>query len=177
MRALRLVSLVAVFLSLVRCATVARTDAEANLPAQLNVPAGNHRAFADGAQGVQIYECKAADSGFTWVLQGPDANLSSADGAAAGKHFAGPTWQAADGSSVTAAKLAAAVVDATAIPWLLLQANAHTGNGVMSPVTFIQRRDTAGGLAPAGGCDAASVGQVARVPYTAQYVFFTPAPT
>ncbi len=44
-------------------------------------------------------------------------------------------------------------------------------NGKMSGVTFIQRLETTGGLAPATGCDATTVGAGARVPYTAAYYF------
>jgi hypothetical protein len=40
-------------------------------------------------------------------------------------------------------------------------------------VTSIQRVNTVGGSAPANGCDAATVGQEARVHYTADYRFFT----
>jgi hypothetical protein len=69
-------------------------------------------------------------------------------------------------------KIAAFVVDPTAIPWLLLQAASHVGDGRMSSVTYIQRFDTVGGIAPAGGCDATTVGTVARVDYTATYYFY-----
>jgi hypothetical protein len=55
---------------------------------------------------------------------------------------------------------------------LLLQAAAHEGNGVMSAVTYIQRLDTKGGLAPATGCDASRLGETARVDYSASYAFY-----
>jgi hypothetical protein len=35
----------------------------------------------------------------------------------------------------------------------------------------VQRVATVGGLPPATGCDASTVGAVARVPYTATYCF------
>jgi hypothetical protein len=42
----------------------------------------------------------------------------------------------------------------------------------MSDVTFIQRLDTVGGLAPTSACDAQHVGEVAGVEYTATYYFY-----
>jgi hypothetical protein len=40
-------------------------------------------------------------------------------------------------------------------------------------VTSIQRLNTKGGKAPASGCDAAHTDQELRVPYSADYAFFT----
>jgi hypothetical protein len=42
----------------------------------------------------------------------------------------------------------------------------------MTDVTFIHRLETAGGKAPATGCDASHVGETARVDYTATYYFY-----
>jgi hypothetical protein len=42
----------------------------------------------------------------------------------------------------------------------------------MTDVTYVQRLDTAFGLAPATGCDATQVGATARVDYTATYYFY-----
>ena len=61
---------------------------------------------------------------------------------------------------------------ADAIPWLLLAATTHTGQGKFSKVTFVQRVNTTGGKAPATGCDAATVGKEARAAYTADYIFW-----
>jgi hypothetical protein len=41
-------------------------------------------------------------------------------------------------------------------------------------VTFVQRVQTSGGVAPSSGCSAAAVGAVARVPYEARYCFYRP---
>jgi hypothetical protein len=42
----------------------------------------------------------------------------------------------------------------------------------MAEVTYIQRLNTAGGLAPASGCDASHIGATANVAYNAQYAFY-----
>lgn len=144
------------------------------IPAALAVPDGNKLAFVLQAEGVQIYDCKAAaDGSASWVFRAPEADLFGHRGRLAGSHYAGPTWEALDGSTVVASRVAGATVDSSAIPWLLLQAASHTGKGRMSKVTFIQRLSTSGGLAPAGACE---LGAVAEVDYTADYAFYEAKP-
>jgi len=50
------------------------------------------------------------------------------------------------------------------------QAVTTEGPGIFADTTFIQRVNTVGGKAPSA--DGAFVGQVARVPYTADYFFY-----
>jgi len=143
------------------------------IPAALAVPAGNRLAFSLFARGTQDYVCKQASDGtYAWTFVQPDAVLYGPSGHVAGHHYAGPTWEAKDGSTVVATRLAGATVDVTAIPWLLLQATTHTGDGRMAKVTYVQRLDTVGGLAPTTGCDVAHAGASADVDYTAKYSFF-----
>jgi hypothetical protein len=142
------------------------------VPPLLAIPEGNKLAFAYDAIGVQIYGCDPNATGYGWVLRGPEADLYGKRGKVAGIHYAGPTWESDDGSTVVAAKIAEHAADPSSIPWLLLGATTHTGKGRMSDVTFIHRLDTAGGSAPAAGCDAAHVGSTTRVDYTATYYFY-----
>jgi hypothetical protein len=51
---------------------------------------------------------------------------------------------------------------------LLLQAT--SADGVLSPVTYIQRVNTKGGLTPTAA--GATIGALADVPYTADYYFY-----
>src|SRR5215210_3034355 len=56
------------------------------------------------AEGAQIYECKAGtggDAGLTWQFREPIASLFR-DGKTIGRHYAGPTWEDADGSAIVA---------------------------------------------------------------------------
>jgi len=145
-------------------------------PPALAVPAGNDLAFALEAEGVQVYACAASAASFAWTFQAPEAKLSEAGGPAAGTHYAGPTWESADGSKVVGAKLEAATPDAAAIPWLLLRAASHAGSGRMDAVTFVQRIRTSGGNPPQSGCDASHAGAVTRVPYRAVYCFYRKGP-
>lgn len=146
------------------------------VPAAL-VPAGETAIGRVAARGVQIYECRAkpgAAAGTEWAFVAPEAELFDAAGRPAGKHYAGPHWEHGDGSKVVASVKARADAPATgAIPWLLLTARSVGGAGRYAKVTSIQRINTVGGLAPAGGCDATALGKPARVPYTADYVLFS----
>jgi hypothetical protein len=127
------------------------------------------------AAGVQIYECKPkpGQAGqFEWVLKAPEADLFDEEGKKVGKHYAGPTWEAKDGSKATAklVEKAPAPKDGD-IPWLLLKATANEGGGVFSKVEYVQRVDTEGGVAPAKA-DKAQEGKTVRVDYKATYIFF-----
>ena len=145
---------------------------DGGVPEALAVPAGNSLAFELQAEGVQIYECTGDAGAFAWTFRAPEAALYGPGGQPAGKHYAGPTWEASDGSKVAGAKVGDAAPDKAAISWLLLRASSHAGSGRMGEVTFIQRVRTAGGKAPSEGCDAAKASTVARVPYRAAYCFY-----
>lgn len=130
-------------------------------------------AFEAFAKGVQIYTCKAASGSYTWALKAPDAILTDAHGHAIGKHFAGPSWQAEDGSVVVGDPISVSPSpDAGAVTWIVLRAKSHTGQGVMASVQYIVRTRSEGGVAPATGCDASHAGTETRVPYRAVYLFF-----
>jgi len=65
-----------------------------------------------------------------------------------------------------------------AVAWLKVTAtataNGPTGGDTLTKTTFVQRLNTAGGLAPKTGCDSpANLGNQAFVPYTADYFFYT----
>ncbi|HET9990547.1 MAG TPA: DUF3455 domain-containing protein [Kofleriaceae bacterium] len=156
----------------------------ANVPATLAPAADQDLAFALDATGTQNYKCAATSTGYAWTFVAPEALLYRTEERCHDRdpvvhHFAGPTWQALDdGSSVVGTKVAAATVDTTAIPWLLLTAASHGAptdgedEGLMTPITAVQRLSTGGGLAPATGCDADHLGATADVPYTARYFFY-----
>jgi hypothetical protein len=144
------------------------------LPKELQPPATDKVLLQVHAKGDQIYTCSpAADGQFSWTLKAPDAQLFDETGKPFGKHFAGPSWEASDGSRVTGKAAAnAPSPDADSIPWLLVTVVSRSGAGVLSKVTSIQRINTKGGKSPASGCDAAHAGQESRASYSADYVFF-----
>jgi len=145
----------------------------ANVPAALTPAADQTIKASLLGVGVQIYICNATATGFAWTFVAPQANLLDDCDKLVGTHFIGPTWQSNDGSSVAAAKVAGASVDASAVPWLLQTATGHGSvAGKFSDVTSIQRLSTVGGIAPTTPCDASNLGSISQVPYTAQYVLY-----
>jgi hypothetical protein len=153
---------------------LARSRCPHDLPAVLDAPADATLVAVLPARGVQIYTCTAATAGAApaWTLKAPHAVLGKGSEVAA-IHFAGPSWQATDGSLVTGLKVAAAASpDATAIPWLLLKAVSNAGQGIFRDVTFIQRLNTDDGIAPATGCDDAHLDAQVLSPYRADYFFY-----
>jgi hypothetical protein len=143
---------------------------------KLAVPEGNQLAFFFDALGVQIYSCQATASGHAWTFVAPEASLFNPRGKLVVKHFGGPTWQSvADGSKVVATKVDEFTDDPASIPELLLIASSHEGKGVMADVTYIQRLETVGGIAPTSTCDAVNAGATARVPYSSTYYFYRKA--
>jgi hypothetical protein len=145
------------------------------VPQQLQPPAGEQLLLQVHAKGDQIYTCKADADKFTWTLKAPDAQLFDKDGKPFGKHFAGPSWEANDGSRVTGKAIAnVPSPDANSIPWLLVNVLTHEGTGVLSRASSIQRLNTKGGKAPASGCDASHTDQEVRAPYSADYLFYAP---
>lgn len=150
-------------------ADLGREDRAADLPVceEVQVPAGSQLAFHAYASGVQIYHW----DGTAWAFDGPAAVLF-ADPEGQGKvgiHYSGPTWLSVSGGKVTGSLLQKCPVGSDDIPWLLLAATAE-GPGVFQGVNRIQRLNTEGGNAPVE--KGTTVGEVKRVPYTAEYFFY-----
>jgi hypothetical protein len=146
--------------------------------ASIDPPAGSRLLLEATGKGAQVYSCAATpDSGFKWILKGPDAKLFDSARIEIGLHFAGPTWKLTDGSQVEGEPVAnRPAAEAGAVPWLLLRAKAGTATGKLAGVAFIQRTQTHGGVAPATGCNrAVDVGKTARVNYSATYSFYSAA--
>ncbi len=149
-----------------------------NVPDALSTPADQVFAFEAMATGVQIYECKKSGdsaSEFQWVFKAPEAELYAVSGSRIARHYAGPSWEALDGSKVVGqVKAQYASPDPNAISWLLLSATSNSGKGIFTQTASIQRINTKGGKAPTAGCGQAQLGKVTRVPYTATYNFYNP---
>jgi FtsP/CotA-like multicopper oxidase with cupredoxin domain len=161
------------------CAQAERTVLPPAVPDRLKVPDGQAVLLEALGKGVQIYRCQGttADSEkFEWAFVAPEAMLLNSKGGTIGKHYAGPTWEATDGSKVTGElQNRADAPDPSAIPWLLLKAKSNEGSGAFKTVTYIQRVNTEGGKAPAEGCDQSRMNASIRVHYVADYYFYTAA--
>ena len=128
-------------------------------------------------EGVQIYEAKPNPAGgYKWALKAPEAELKDLSGKLFGKHFAGPSWSANDGSEIEGAlpPLTTWTSDrAKNIAWLLVAVKSRSGAGVLDKVDYVVPISTEGGVPP----DElpASERETARVNYRAIYLFLQKA--
>ena len=169
-----------------------------NLPARLDVLQGNHPFLVGHATGTQNYVCLPAGAGFAYVLFTPEATLVDDHGKQIITHYFSPnlnpdpnevagtiraTWQTSDTSIVWAKATITAspqsdpdFVAEGAVAWVNLARvgtqDGPRGEDTLSDVTFIQRLNTHGGLAPGDCLSAADVGKMAFMPYTADYFFY-----
>ena len=121
------------------------------------------------AEGAQLYECKPGpDNALIWQFREPVATLLQ-DGKTVGRHYAGPTWEHIDKSTVRG-KVAVSARGATPndIALLKLDVTERQGEGAFSNVTAVQRLNTSGGAAQ-GPCE--KPGTFRSVAYSADYVF------
>jgi hypothetical protein len=150
-----------------------------NLPETIKVPAGHKVAMETVGVGEITYECRDKTSipGQTeWVFVGPKAALNDRSGKQVGMYYGPPaTWEAKDGSKITATQLAVAPAGAGNIPYQLVKANPAMGAGAMTGVTYIQRVALMGGAAPAAACSPANKGERQIVKYQADYIFWKAA--
>ncbi|HEU4433377.1 MAG TPA: DUF3455 domain-containing protein [Pyrinomonadaceae bacterium] len=135
----------------------------------INVEEGNKLAFHVYAKGAQIYKW----NGTSWGFVAPEATLYAEPGyfGEVGIHGMGPHWTSKSGSRVKASRVpnTGCRPDSTAIEWLLLKQTETTGPGIFGNVTYIQRTNTTGGLAPS---EPGTLNELREVPYTAEYYFY-----
>jgi Protein of unknown function (DUF3455) len=147
----------------------------ASLPEPVRVPAGQKVMMSTTGVGEITYECrekKDMAGAHEWAFVAPVATLYSGDKKTVGKYYAGPTWEANDGSKVTGKQLAVSPAAPGNIPLQLVKTDPAMGAGAMAGVSYIQRLNTKGGIAPAMACDATSKGKRQQVAYEADYVFY-----
>jgi hypothetical protein len=162
------------------------------VPSNLEVPPGS-KAFAIGhAVGTQNYVCLPDGAGAKWVLFGPQATVFDEGGDQIMTHYLSPnpaegtaaraTWQhSSTTSAVWALKEEESddpqFVSLDAVKWLRLRVvgsqEGTSSRDRLPKTTYIQRVNTAAGVAPAAECAAVGdVGKTKLVPYTADYVFY-----
>jgi hypothetical protein len=145
-----------------------------DVPSKIAVEEG-HKVFLVGhAVGVQIYKCNVTAGAYRWGFVAPRADLYGDNGQLIMTHFAGPKWQAKDGSEVLGTRVDGVDSPGT-IQWLLLSASSSPGpdGDRLAGTTFIQRLATTGGVMPtAASCNEDTVGTIEEVPYTADYYFW-----
>jgi hypothetical protein len=154
----------------------ASAGAPPTVPEVIAVPHGSRLLFSRHAKGVQIYACNNGQ----WAFHAPRALLfNPRSHRPTGIHYggidrgltAGPWWESVhDGSRIRAGNaISAPSPNANSIPLLRLEVLERHGTGVFSPVSYIQRLNTVGGVGPIGACQP---GERRWVPYTADYYFY-----
>src|SRR5437762_1324735 len=171
------------------------------VPDLLKVDDGNEVFLVGHGVGTQNYVCVPSAttvSGFAFSLFTPEATLFNDEGKQLITHFFSPnsdpsvkppeagtirvTWEDSRDSSRVWAMLLQQSTDEKfvrkdAVAWLKLQTvgvdAGPTGGSRLTKTTFIQRLNTAGGLAPATGCSTfEDLGRKVFVPYSADYFFY-----
>jgi hypothetical protein len=162
-------------------AAVASANAQPNedqkgLPALIQVAAGNTLVLETSAEGKITYECSKEKDPLTtykWVMAGPSAVLKNKDGKKVGEYSGPPArWASEDGSFVTGSQVAISRNGDKNIPFQLVKADVSGGLGVMTTVSYVQRVNTKGGVAPSKKCSADNAGEKAEVDYKADYKFW-----
>jgi Protein of unknown function (DUF3455) len=171
------------------------TIAPPPVPANIQVPTGNKAFLVGHGVGTQNYVCLPSGTGFKFALFTPQATLFNDADKEIITHYFSPnpveggairaTWQNSRDASIVWGKVQpgdsssdSAFVAPGAVAWLKVTVagtdEGPTGGDTLTRTTFIQRLNTAGGLAPSVGCSSvANVGSEAFVPYTADYFFYT----
>ena len=157
------------------------------VPEGLDAPEGFKPFLVGHAIGTQNYICVVVGNAYDWVFIGPQATIYDANSEQTLTHFHSKnaidgvidaTWQhSRDTSAVWARRDKGAIVDPSAIEWLLLkmsgaQLGPTLGNKVSS-TQYIQRVNTVGGKKPpTAECSADNVNTRRLVYYEADYYFY-----
>lgn len=162
------------------------------VPTDVAVPDGTKPFLVGHAVGTQNYICLPSGSAFAWTIFTPQAVLFDDRGKQLTTHFFSPNplengtvrpaWQHSRDTSTVWVRLVRPSTDPDfvapgAIPWLLLEmAGAGAGpkgGDALTRTAYIQRLNTAGGVAPSTGCSGwTEVGKKEFIPYTADYYFY-----
>jgi hypothetical protein len=168
------------------------------VPPAIQVPSGNVPYLKGAAVGTQNYVCRNTPTGVAWTLFGPQATVfityrlfQTEIRQQIMTHFLSanpdegglprPTWQSSLDTSAVWGEVAASSTDPAyvapgAVAWLLLKVvgtePGPAGGNSLKQTTFIQRVATSGGVAPAAGCTASTLGATVLVPYATDYYFY-----
>lgn len=150
------------------------------IPSSIAVPSGNDLQSAFLGVGHQHYTF----NGTQWVLQNATAKLYTIpDDKNFGMHFflqqqdangGQPSWMFQKPESLVTAKGTSSVtVDQDSITWNLLQETSESGSKeILGDVTYVQRLQTKGGLAPSATNGSPQNGDTHSSAYSAIYAFY-----
>ncbi|MCE2971721.1 MAG: DUF3455 domain-containing protein [Burkholderiales bacterium] len=141
---------------------------------KIKVPAEYAPVLRLRGRGYQVFRCEDSTEGLAWVYQLPEATLADDRANPVGRHGANFTFEHDDGSRL-AGKVQAwdDAPDPGDLRWLLLSTQSY-GRGAFEGVAYVQRVNTLGGMPPAR-CTASDRGQVLRVEFSADFIFYRAA--
>jgi hypothetical protein len=140
---------------------------------KVKVPPGQEPVLRLAARGAQVFRCETRDGASVWVFRQPDAELLNDRGQPVGRHGPSQSFEHVDGSRLTSSIVGYDDAPrAGDLRWLLLSTKSF-GKGTFEGVTYVQRLNTSGGMPPER-CDKAQLGQVLRVDFTAEFIFYRP---
>jgi hypothetical protein len=139
----------------------------------IKVPSDREPVLQLSARGVQIFRCERRDSELNWMFRQPEAELLDASGKLVARHGASFSFEHVDGSRLLSTVAAYdEAPKASDLRWLLLTTRSF-GKGSFEGVTDVQRVSTQGGMPPLK-CETKQLGQLLRVDFTAEFVFYRP---
>ena len=157
------------------CSSLVFAQAPADVPEAVRPPTTVKVSMHTVGAGEITYECRlkaGSTDAYEWAFVAPVATLKDKTNKVVGKYYAGPTWEANDGSKITGKQVAIAPATAGSIPLQLVKTEPATGQGAMTGVSYIQRVNTKGGVAPTDPCNKTALGNKKQVSYEADYVFY-----
>ena len=146
------------------------------LPALIQVAAGNSVVLEAQAKGTITYACRKEKEPLTtykWIVADEQAVLEDTDDKEIGTYSGPPArWSVDDKSFVNGSRVAVSPNGAKNIPFQLVKADVAGGQGVLTAVSYVQRVNTKGGVAPKTKCSSDNDGEKIEVDYQADYIFW-----
>lgn len=138
----------------------------------LTPPSDTSEAFRLEASGEQVFRCQIDARGWFWKFETPNAYLfDPLTNQAVAKHGFNFTFVHNDGSKLQTKILATNSLNPSDLPEALFTVNQSTPYGKFSQIKYIQRINTKGGI-PLSKCTKEKRGQLARIPFSAEFVFY-----
>ena len=164
MRSLIRLSLIAITATLCACSSVK--------PPSVTPPEASEEAFRLEASGEQVFRCLIDARGWYWKFEAPNAYLfDPLTNQAVAKHGYNFTFVHNDGSCLTTRIVSTAPQGKKDLSDALFTVASRDGYGRLSQIQYVQRLNAKGGV-PTTMCTKEKRGQLARVPFTADFIFY-----
>ena len=139
----------------------------------VNPPENSKLALRLDASGEQVFRCIHDMKGWFWHFETPNAYLFNPEtGQAVAKHGYRFSFVHNDGSKIASSRITGiAQGDGKNLPDALFSVTSPASHGTFLGVRYIQRLNAKGGI-PQTKCTPARQGQLNKVPFEAQFIFW-----